>query len=1462
MKLVINYKLPIIENNKIIRFDIIKKYNIKIQELYEIKGGDIFDELNLDDIIIKKENTESIIKKEKTTLEKNRKKYIIDSDIIKKLKIKSNIEKKIETYEINNIIFNNYNNLYDIKLLLYYLLDIPIENQNLYSFDNPNLFYTYENKITEELLNVNIENSQNNENIYENIPIDFDIYNNRINYIIKTNEKNTYLKDLTDNNIELNLYNLEDLIPNKNNLNLKIQQDEELLSIIFAGFIEKYYPYYTENLLLIYLLNENKYIEYPNLQIKKTHIIKKCENLNTIYNNNYKNKLKKYKINNYYRKLVYKLFSYNDIKILNLQEIFNNIEINKIDNLKKIELQLNVNEKILYFSKINIIKYISALNELNNTDKLFINDKNYNILLNTNNILNNENIIFFIYNIENKKYNINQDIFIILDEYYNIYLIYDILNYENIDLKIYENILISSINDFLSNLFKHNIISKKKEINNINLELITFNYQILFEKNIGLNGFKNLINEINNIEKINYFKISNIDYLNNIIELNIEYIDLNSRLNKIKELDQHVNNYYEYYININNIEKYERIIYTSKVIITNRIKDLKIDIINTNEKEYKIILNLINYLLFKISLNFKKTNDEFNNKSINKLKKLKEIDPVLYNINKKNTQNLYSRKCQSNQQPEIATKSEIEKNKISKYLKYWNFTTGEPIYYYCNNKKFPTVKFLTNLHPQNYCIPCCKKKALEDVKIKSKYTNIHNECLTNYIYNKKKSAYDEKSRYIINYSPKTIIENTRLMHIPNVLNKLFIKYYNIENKENNTLNENYYILGINQNIQNISNIGIIYILSLLLNKNIYDLTNYIKNLFIQDKDLINKIYNGILLNYFKSTKEFLTIFTNIFQNPNLLSNINYNFNEWNELLINIAKYLGYIIIIFEESENEKGEYLLDLKIPENIKYVNEFIYNNNNYKYVLVTKRIYNKKILYYPIIKTNYLEYNKNNIIKNKSFDYNHNIINLLSKIIKQKLNKPNKNSLTLLLIEEYILITSKYIIIEYFINQKNEIYAVLLKKNKEYIYVLIEKQQKLNSSYNNISNKNTDKKYNYNYVQIEKYNIKLNSILEFITDYNKFIYSKNKINYSEHIFKLYFTNLNKNIYNLEKINISNYIKSNNEYYDYLQISSFLLYNNKIIGLLINNYNFYLTINLNIEKGIELIKHKEKQIKSILQKKKLNKEDIKKIICHNFKQYNFKTKNLLYSPHTINKIIYNKEIKEDIRIIKLNESIYYTNLYNLLLIHFSNELYNLKNKIIRNKIKLLINNLTNKELQEIIKNTYYKINELVIKNIKIQENNIILKIQNNLNKFLKEIILKYYLKSSIASLKKIILNAFDNTIFLFDKLFIYNILELPKEESIKELDKILNNIIVDTKLNNKFNILNIELCNQTLESYYCKNNKLIISKKIYKELLEILYYDLTNPFKQTLILNLLKYNLNNIYKFKQYINEKIYIYL
>jgi hypothetical protein len=266
----------------------------------------------------------------------------------------------------------------------------------------------------------------------------------------------------------------------------------------------------------------------------------------------------------------------------------------------------------------------------------------------------------------------------------------------------------------------------------------------------------------------------------------------------------------------------------------------------------------------------------------------------------------------------------------------------------------------------------------------------------------------------------------------------------------------------------------------------------------------------MLLTYFSSTKDFLIVFTNIFQDKILLSNINFEFNEWNELFIDICKYLGYIGIIFEEQDTN-DETNINLVIPPNIKYVNEYIFNNDSFQYILILKRNYKNKPLYYPIIKTNYLDYYNENIFYNKVFTYDNQIIKLVGEIIKNQLTKTN-NSLSLNIIEQFIIESSSYNIETYFINNKYEIYSILISnmvnKSKEYIYINIKKQKILNDDYN--INTKINKNYSSQYINLNEYKIQLNEIITFIHKFNQFIYSKNKEYYTDLYYKSYLNTPN----------------------------------------------------------------------------------------------------------------------------------------------------------------------------------------------------------------------------------------------------------------------------------------------------------------------------------------------------------------
>lgn len=1496
MKIIVNYKIPIYENNKIINYII--KYNYEIIILdnkTNKKGGDVFDNINLEDIIIKKDKSATPVTKSVINVQSGE----IDNILIKKHNIKfekQKINNKKESdlykgkYIIDNIKLNTKNSIYDIKLLIFYLLKISIEDQNILYKDNTSLYYDYIHDINKDNIDIDINKIPNKINVKytNNLPIDLDIISNRSNYTIYTYEKNKYLDIFQYNNtknIELDLFNLNDFIIDKMSLKNEISKDDELLDIIYKGFIEIYFPYYDINLFSLYLFNENKLISYPNLNIKINDIINKTDKLYDIYYNFTSPKLD---ITKLYKKLIYHIPSYNINKVINLKEFFNNLELKKISNLYKLELQLEVNNKIIYFSKQNIIskdynpqkseqisgrlnenissKDLSYKEHLNN---LYINNKNYNSLHGSHYLLSN--IVLLVYKIiENESIT---EIYFIIDEYSNIFIIYNINEYiklndslDNSDLKYYKTNIIKYTNKVLSELFNNKLIKDNKQINEYNIDLKLIDIQLILNQNINTKFFERLYLLLTEYLILDTYELSIYDNINNIIELTIKKINDNVDNLKLFQLFQNISdNFYNYYIKYDLTDKYIKTLYTSKIIISNRIKDLKIDILNISPNNLQDIKILISYIINQILSDklFKsiQSNNKDNNVSKNKLKKLKEIDPVLFSINKRHTNNLYSRKCQANQQPDIIDANEAKKDKNA--IKYINFTTGESIYYTCKHKKYPNVKFLTNLHPQNYCIPCCKKKSLKDVKIRSKYISIHNECLTTYKYDKKNKILDEKSRYIMNYSSKIVIENLRLMHIPNTLSKLFTKLFEDVNK--NELK--YYIMGINQHVGNIGYIGLFHILSFILNQTNEETIKYINKLFTLDNDLINNILNGRLLNYFSSLKDFLVVFNNIYQDKILLSNLNFEFNDWNELFIDILKYLGYICIIIEESNDDE----IDLLIPPNIVHVNQYIYHNDNYNYIIIIKRLYKHKFLYYPIVKTNYKEYYNKNIFANKFFTYNSPLINLISEIIKSKLTN-NKNSLALSLLEEFVLFDNNYNIEKYYINQKNEIYSILLSNNKKtYIYLNIEKEKITNNNILYKKHNINSKLYQSTYINITNYNIKLNETIIFIKDLNKYIYTKNKKHYSEFYYKSFINSINYKTL-LEDVDNSLLNNIKDELYPYVHINNFLLYNKKIIGMqLITNinkvYNCYLSNNIDESICKNIIKSKNSFITKIFNKVKLTKNDIITVLTREFKNSSYSIIKYLYNPHDINNIIYSKKRIIDSRIKNINEAIYHTNLYNLLVIHFSNKLYKLKNTLFRSKIKHIINNMTKDDISLIISNQYNKIAGLVNKYINIRDEEMKLKILYNLSSFIKRNIISLIKNNKISdsiliNVKKTIIKQIDITIFLFDNILIYSILELKKEDAIKELHNIFKDIISHKNLNKSNKTFNLDLCENIKESYSCDSNKLIISKELYNNLLEIWYYDLTNPFKQKLILNLVNYNLNNIYNFKQFFNEQIYIYL
>jgi hypothetical protein len=1432
MKIIINYKKPIFnDNSKIINFELYNKYIIKN---IAKKGGDIFEDL--DEILIQKK-----------------------SKVIKDNIIKLKEHKKGSVVEIANIKINENMTIYDLKCLIYNIIGINIENQHIEQFiqkdQYKNIEYIFENANLMTTLDTCLNNLINYDNnqLY-NIPLDSNLINNRHLYIIKEFSKIKKIKDLDNiNNLEFDVFNLDDFILNKEQLNKQLYQDTENLNNIFYGFIEKYFGYYTLELFIYYLKSDNKLDLYPSLYVEKNNIINKLNELEKLDNV----KLQKNEISSVIKKLNIKIDSYNTEKNLDLQQIFNILELQKFRNIHKIKCKININNKIIYLEKINVL------------------DTKFNNNLIDHNIKND--YISFLITINNKNFGlIDNLITLIIDDYNNIYLTF--FPSTEFNLEEYKNLIEIEINKNIDELNKK-LNLKITKLNKYNIKIISLDSDIILNNSDNKLNYNNIIKTLQNTEYLNYYKIQELDDIAQKIELNFLYANVNTYINE-NILNTLTDNYFIFHLDSYLIAKYKNIVYTCKITINLRTEDVRISYHNIGINEYNDMnMNLTKLLMISINKASEKTKNLIN---ANKIKILKENDPKLFIINK-NNKNIYSRKCQSNKQPIIVHSKDIKSTKD--IIKYWNFTKNKPEYYSCDSKKYPYITFLTGIHPNNYCVPCCRKKSLEDVKIFSSYKSIHNKCLSTFKYTKNEESLEIKSRYIMNYSCKIMLDNNRMMELPVTLKKIINTKYDIDvinqNSENDEDNlQSYYIKGVLQNFVNCNNIGMFNILSLILNKNTSELIHFINSFLISNPNIINNILEGKLLNYIKDIKELIKLI-NISFNTNILLENNIFFNLWNEFFIELSKYFGFIYIIIEENDIDiLNDSKLKLLISNNIKNASEYI--SSDYKYVLIVKRKIHNIIHYYPILKLNYKEYYQNNKLYKISFSYDDLIISKIKNILKTSIENINQHdNISLDLINKFILFNNgTYKIVKYFLNKKSEIYSILLQINKKdkYIYLNIDNTLLNTISYKNILNSKT---YDYNPIKIKLYNIYYKDVLQFITDINKFIFKTNRIDYSDVFYKDYLNQII--VLNKSKSNDQLYFKINDENvnkpYKYLRIQKFIINNNKIIGMICNNLNIYFTDYIEIQESIKIIDSRYNNVLNILNLNNVRKSNIDDIICRDFNlEYNNDKSYIMdileikkfslyknyykyykYNPLIINSIINDTNIIKDNRQLNINKAIYETNLYNLLKLHIVDILKKIKNVNIRNKLKLIISEFNKNDINLILTTKSNKIIYDLINNIKENYNNIKQQIYANIMLLLKNMI-DHNKNQSLSKIKELCLDKINNTRFEFDNLYLYNILQFNKREFIKEINKLLINNIIYKNPNTKQNIIDLTLCNSTKKSYYCDNNKLIIEKNIYKDLLEIFYYDITNPFKQQILLNFISIN-KDIYKFNNFINEKIYIY-
>ena len=1416
---------------------------------------------------------------------------------------------------------SNFNKLYNTEISIYMedtikqlkekiFLITKIQPYKQYIlFNNKQLGYKFQ--LYDNDINININNIiiEDNLQIY-NIPVNNKLYNNRDNLKVISLENNILIKylyqkqiiNVNSDQLEFDIFNIDDLfIENKKEIANIIKDDIEQKEMIYYSYIFKYFPYFTIELFEDYIFNES------NIEYKYTDIYLNYEKLNKIYKyekiilDKHYNEInsKKYIdfINNEFIQTIVKSdidIINNNIKsnlnVFNIRNIFDLIEITSIENLLYIQYNTIFDNNKVQLVKIN--KYIK------NTFK--------NINIQNESILLKFNLIYEKYNITKE---LKRELIFIIDKYGNYKIKIELNDTLNITYEKLVKLIIDIINPIIELLNKQsfyinfNTENKLKLINKYNINLSNINIILLWKKTLSIDGY-------------NKVKETFSEYINagiylykseNIITNEIEYIINKGVYDYILNKNLYTNNDFQYLTDPNFKQRWNNAYNNTKLIkILPKITNLMIELDNITYNEINYIINNIYMLLYLNNNKIDKINTKQTFLEHKSIKQLKQIDPILYKY--KDSDNKYSRKCQKKVQPIIVTKNEIDEKKLKNVIKYKNFTTDKENYYYCPNKKYPFIKFLQNIHPNNYCIPCCKKKDYKTVQ-NSKYNNIHERCLTEYTY-PTDIVQTDKSRYVINYGNIIIIN--RLMYLPTSLN---IMLNTIKNEEK------FYIYGIEQHISNIQNIGLLYILANVYNISLTKFIQIIIEFLSDNQHLFNILLEGKLYKYFTDISELITIIKNIFI-LNKLFQVNIEFIYWNDLFQDIVSYLNIYIIIFEDTNSN-----ISYKPYKSIQTMNNIFnskYNKIN-KFVYVIKKNNNE---YYPIYYINFNDFYKNNKIKQKEFEYNDNISLSIKQLILNEYNSiTNDININLDTINDFIIYNKNYKIIEYYINKKHHCYALILLHitTNNHIYIAINnsniteinKLTKIINKLNNdsekiiIDNNKIKIKLNYNSFNRNKYKLNYKNLFKFITEYNLFIFNytiklkkineRNLIELNNDI-KNYFTNLD--LLNLNEIKF-NIINKYSFIYKFLYIQQFIILkkNNtiEIIGFICNNLQYYINPIITIDESINILKNNINSIKTdintIIKTSKYNENNINNIITRKFLLFNTITnyiydiniiqynkisdiksyyKILYYDPDSINKLLLDNNKKEiDNRVKYINNSIYNKYIYNLLIIEIINKFKSYKDNKLRNIIKKTINNLNKNKLtleylEYNYKNILYEnistyIIKTYLKNIKnVNKEELINNIYDNLIKMITPIIINNNISINIKY--DLIINIIDNNNFIFDNMVVNLFKYMEKTDIIIELKDILkNNIYIDNKLENKKNIDNLTSCtynNNNINIPYCYKKKLIINnKQQYDTLIDMIATDIKNTLKQDIILNPLFIDIAlNKMNFNKYINEIIYI--
>jgi hypothetical protein len=903
-------------------------------------------------------------------------------------------------------------------------------------------------------------------------------------------------------------------------------------------------------------------------------------------------------------------------------------------------------------------------------------------------------------------------------------------------------------------------------------------------------------------------------------------------------------NYYDYLTNAKTKQKWMQLFGQGRSMkFIYRSTDIKIEVQDLREKEFTYFYEYVISLLYEFehtkTTSAKKRPDEI---KTNRLKLLKSKDPELYTFKQFGSDVVFSRICQKEHQPLMYEPNElqnIDKTLQKKAVKFWNYTTNQPVYYVCTNPAYPYLNFLVGYHPKGYCLPCCKKTKAEDVVVSNSKKNVvYHTCMEQHRYIEGDTQI-KSSRHIMNYGK--IIDVGRIGNLPEIIAKYIM--YNLEYQDDAAFKTgggvmkkpNYYLYGVSQNSAAVSNIGAGYAIAAALNMSFSEFVEkcvmYFRT-YSGNLDHFKILYNGELGTFFRNMQEMLQHMFELFVDEHVQFTDVKKFTGWNELFAELAEMcFGKRVLLFDDTSIDiTGTSTKSHKVVENI----EFVIPNSDISaeimniqdiipltmdYIVLLRKRKKSKILfssnhvYYPVFVFVPQIYFRSMHIENKIFNGNDEIIKLFRSAIESSIPKDQNSSITSRTVYDFAH-ASGLVVKKYYMNSRDLCYAVMISTgNKQFIWPVgySHFREDVLSTYDTYTRTESTATFAEWKIIIQRYNKHVLQLSEAAGRY--------QINPEQSQYKSQWNQRECSV-----IPVSTFLKVEK----FLAITSDT---DQIIGFISGGLYYYFSQMNMTEKRYAALLQESMQEYSVLA------ENFKKIRARQSVYY------LSYDPDDVNSNLFQEPMAHDHKLLR--KGMYDKYIYYMYVIEVISHLDRERDKRIRDQLKTCVTSMNIKKTES-IEAMYEKLQGIVSHEDDME------KIKNHMNYAIGE-------NFSKAQLLKLL----DTDTFEFDRVTLLHWKKLSDAGDSTALRKSVAAITADVTIiaepDDSNDVVFVPCSVGNLEN--CKNGRLIIKREDRDTLIDLLVDDLCNSLKRDYLLSsIIMQNTRDNFLFSRKKGEEIYI--